>query len=170
MHSNWARFSLWSQVDAMMEYVSFSDHCLEENYNAIYVSTGCGPTSLPIALIRKYIKVSFISVHIDYATQLLLIGWITKTRKLLLLFAKGKLSLQWKRIPYTILFPKEERCILLYIIIIYLIHYYNIYIIIHYFTHAIWHAKPFPPWSLISYVTFPYHPSVMDTERAKEPS
>lgn len=35
----------------------------------------------------------------------------------------------------------------------------------HEYTHAIWHAKPSPPWSLISYVTFPYYPSVMDTKR-----
>lgn len=41
----------------------------------------------------------------------------------------------------------------------------------HDYTHAIWHAKLFLPWSLISWVTFQYYPSVMDTKRmANQPS
>lgn len=56
------------QCPKVMEYISFSDHCLEE----ITMLFTCGTTSLPVALLRKYTEAVFLSVHIYYATQLLL--------------------------------------------------------------------------------------------------
>lgn len=50
---------------------------------------GYSTTLLPAAMLRRHINVSFVSVHIHYAIELLLISCITKTRKMSGLFGKA---------------------------------------------------------------------------------
>lgn len=109
------------QCPKVMEYVSCPDHCLKENYNVIYMSTGCGTTSLPVALLRKYIKVSFISVHYLLCHTALTDRLIYQNEKALAAFCKRKyLSNErefhtqyfspWKRAVLTLLYPCYMAC------------------------------------------------------------
>lgn len=106
------------QCPKVMGSLSFSNHCLEEitllfTFHGMWHHFTSSCTAQEIHKSNLH-TCAYLLCHTALTTRL-----NYQNQKVVAAVWKRKVSLKWKRIPYAVLFPREESCIHMIILMIY---------------------------------------------------